>query len=138
MFRVTAGAARGIEGATGRHSVEQSPHGRLLHSDQRVARLVVGGRPGRIPLAHVHLGRGQREGEGGRFGLVDEALHLRDAGRGLLVVTDQQPPQQGQTLDADEQVAQLDLAGAHSNQPIRRAIRVWAGTASTAAVARSV
>ena len=106
---VAAGAARGVEGTPGSRRVQHRPHGRLLHADQRIAGLVVGGRPGRVPVAHVELGRhrGQTERRVTRF--VDQSSDLCDPGGGLLVVTDEQPAQQGQAFDAHEQLAQVDV-----------------------------
>ena len=106
---MTAGAAGGVERTPRSRRVQNRPHGRLLHADQRIAGLVVGGRPGRVPVAHAELGRRRGQTECGVTRFVDQSSDLCDAGGGLLVVADEQPAQQGQALDADEQLAQVDV-----------------------------
>jgi hypothetical protein len=136
MSRVSSGTTRGIERAALGWRVEQLSHDRLLDRDQRVPGPVVGLGPRGVPGAHVELGHVAAEPERGVLRIAENALHLRDARVRVLVAAGEQLSQEREAFDAEQELAQPDVARGHVR--VSRAINVCPGTGVLSAVPDSV
>ena len=106
--RVAPGAAGHVEDSPGRKRIEDGPHRGLLEGDDRVVGLVVVGRPDAVAGAGVGLGHCLA---GLELAAIENAAHLGQALLGVGVGAVVEMAEQGQPLDAHEQLAQSDAAG---------------------------
>jgi hypothetical protein len=105
---MTAGAARGVERPPGWQPLQQSPHRRLLGLDDHVGRGVVVGRDGSVALPDRDLVEGDHGAVGGhrRAGRQPGGIGGPRRHHGGVRAP---VPQDGEPLDADQELAQVVL-----------------------------